>query len=114
MDVLAAFLADCCLRDEDEEAFAGEPWGAWKRWSGVGLRPNRESRAGLALNHSSARFAGNRAQPEPSEPKIDKVPDNIFREETLRKKGSEGSARRALGDLEDRPHGVMGGCELCR
>jgi phage/plasmid-associated DNA primase len=151
MDVLAAFLADCCLRDEDEEAFAGELWGAWKRWceetgekkvgtqkrfggqlaergflnhrysrtgrkvwSGVGLRPNRESRAGLALNHSSARFAGNRAQPEPSEPKTDKVPDNILREETLRKKGSEGSARRALGDLEDRPHGVMGGCELCR
>jgi phage/plasmid-associated DNA primase len=151
MDVLAAFLADCCLRDEDEEAFAGELWGAWKRWceetgekvgtqkrfggqlaergllnhrdsrtgrkvwSGVGLRPNRESRTGLALNHSSARFAGNRAQPEPSEPKIDKVPDNILREETLRKKGSEGgSARRALGDLEDRSHGVMGGCELCR
>jgi len=32
MDVLAAFLADCCLRDEDETAFAGELWGAWKRW----------------------------------------------------------------------------------
>jgi putative DNA primase/helicase len=32
MDVLAAFLADCCLRSEDEEAFAGELWGAWKRW----------------------------------------------------------------------------------
>ena len=32
MDVLAAFLADCCLRAEDEEAFAGELWGAWKRW----------------------------------------------------------------------------------
>jgi putative DNA primase/helicase len=32
MDVLAAFLADCCLRAEDEDAFAGELWGAWKRW----------------------------------------------------------------------------------
>jgi putative DNA primase/helicase len=32
MDVLAAFLADCCLRGEDEDAFAGELWGAWKRW----------------------------------------------------------------------------------
>lgn len=32
MDVLAAFLADCCLREEDETAFAGELWGAWKRW----------------------------------------------------------------------------------
>src|SRR5215211_7069457 len=32
MDVLAAFLADCCVRDEDETAFAGELWGAWKRW----------------------------------------------------------------------------------
>lgn len=32
MDVLAAFLADCCVRDAEEEAFAGELWGAWKRW----------------------------------------------------------------------------------
>jgi hypothetical protein len=27
MDVLATFLADCCLRGEDEDAFAGELWG---------------------------------------------------------------------------------------
>ncbi len=33
MDVLAAFLADCCVRGENEEEFAGELWGAWKRWS---------------------------------------------------------------------------------
>jgi putative DNA primase/helicase len=95
MDVLAAFLADCCVRDDDEEAFAGELWGAWKLWceetgeqagsqkrfggrlaergflnhrdsktgrkvwSGLSLRPNWESRAGISLNHSSARFAGN-------------------------------------------------------
>ncbi len=32
MDVLAAFLADCCQRDEDAEESAGVLWRAWKRW----------------------------------------------------------------------------------
>jgi putative DNA primase/helicase len=127
MDVLAAFLADCCVRDEDEEAFAGELWGAWKRWceetgeqagtqkrfggrlaergflnhrdsrtgrkvwAGLSLRPNWESRAGITLNHSNARFAGNSEPSEPSEPKNNKVPQDFTREETLRENGSEGS-----------------------
>jgi P4 family phage/plasmid primase-like protien len=127
MDVLAGFLADCCLRDEDETAFAGELWGAWKRWceetgehagtqkrfggqlaergflnhrdsrtgrkvwSGLALRSNWESRAGLSLNHSSARFAGNSEQSEPSEPKNNKVSKNIPRGDTPRNKGSEAS-----------------------
>jgi P4 family phage/plasmid primase-like protien len=127
MDVLAAFLADCCVRDEDEEAFAGELWGAWKRWceetgeqagtqkrfggrlaergflnhrdsrtgrkawSGLSLRPNWESRAGISLNLSSARFAGNSEQAEPSEPKNNKVPQDFAPEAALSKKGSEGS-----------------------
>jgi putative DNA primase/helicase len=127
MDVLAAFLADCCLRDQDESAFAGELWGAWKRWcdesgeqagtqkrfggrlaergflnhrdsrtgrkvwSGLSLRPNWESRAGISLNHSNARFAGNSERTEPSEPKNNKVPQDLSREETLCEKGSEGS-----------------------
>jgi putative DNA primase/helicase len=127
MDVLAAFLADCCVRDEDEEAFAGELWGAWKRWceetgeqagtqkrfggrlaergflnhrdsrtgrkvwSGLSLRPNWESRAGIALNHSNVRFAGNSEPSEPSEPRNNKVPQDFTHEETLCEKGSEGS-----------------------
>ena len=126
MDVLAAFLADCCLRGEEEE-FAGELWGAWKRWceetgeqvgtqkrfggqlaergflnhrdsrtgrkvwSGVSLRPNWETRAGIALNHPSVRFAGNSTEGEPSEPKNNKAPKNLAHEETLCKKGSDGS-----------------------
>jgi putative DNA primase/helicase len=32
MDVLAAFLSDCCVRAANEAAYAGELWGAWKRW----------------------------------------------------------------------------------
>jgi putative DNA primase/helicase len=127
MDVLAAFLADCCVRDEDNEAFAGELWGAWKRWceetgeqagtqkrfggqlaergflnhrdsrtgrkvwSGLSLRSNWESRAGITLNHSNGRFAGNSEDAEPSEPKNNKVPKDLPREETFGKKGSEGS-----------------------
>jgi putative DNA primase/helicase len=127
MDVLAAFLADCSVRDEDETAFAGELWGAWKRWceetgeqfgtqkrfggrlaergflnhrdsktgrkvwSGLSLRPNWESRAGITLNHSNLRFAGNSERTEPSEPKNNKVPKNLSREETPCEKGSEGS-----------------------
>jgi hypothetical protein len=127
MDVLAAFLADCCLRDEDETAFAGELWGAWKRWceetgehagtqkrfggqlaergflnhrdsrtgrkvwSGLTLRSNWESRAGLSLNHSSVRFAGDSEPSEPSEPKNNKVPKHFPRGGTLHNKGSEGS-----------------------
>ena len=127
MDVLAAFLADCCLRHEDEEAFAGELWGAWKDWceetgehigtqkrfggqladrgflnhrdsrtgrkvwSGLSLRPNWRARAGLSLNHSNARFAGNSERTEPSEPKTNKVPRDLPHEETLCEKGSDGS-----------------------
>src|SRR3712207_5834425 len=125
MDVLAAFLADCCLRGEDEEAFAGELWGAWKRWceetgeqagsqkrfggrlaergflnhrdsktgrkvlSGLSLRPNWESRAGISLNHSSVRFAGDSERTEPSEPKNNNLPQESSREVTLREKGSD-------------------------
>jgi putative DNA primase/helicase len=150
MDVLAAFMADCCQRGGDEEEFAGELWGAWKRWceetgeqvgtqkrfggqlaergflnhrdsrigrkvwSGVSLRPNWESRAGLTLNHPSVRFAGNSERSEPSEPKNDKSLHNTPREVTLYNKGSEGSEGSGGGDLEDCPHGVMGGCEACR
>ncbi len=62
MDVLAAFLADCCLRDEDEEAFAGELWGAWKRWcEETGEKVGTQKRFGgqLAerglLNHRDSR-----------------------------------------------------------
>jgi P4 family phage/plasmid primase-like protien len=127
MDVLAAFLADCCLRDKDEEAFAGELWGAWKRWceetgeqagsqkrfggrlaergflnhrdsktgrkvwSGLSLRPNWESRAGISLNHQNMRFAGNSEPTEPSDPKNHKVPKDLSHEETPSKQGSEGS-----------------------
>jgi putative DNA primase/helicase len=150
MDVLAAFLADCCLRDEAEEAFAGELWGAWKRWceetgeqvgtqkrfggqlaergflnhrdsrtgrkvwSGVRLRPNWESRAGLTLNHLNVRFAGNYERTEPSEPKTDRALHDTPHEATPYKKGSEGSEGSAVEDFENCPHGVMGGCEACR
>ena len=150
MDVLAAFLADCCQRGDGEGAFAGELWGAWKRWceetgeqvgtqkrfggqlaergflnhrdsrtgrkmwSGVSLRANWESRAGLTLNHSSARFAGNSERSEPSEPKNDKCLHNMPHEATPYKKGSEGSEGSGVGDFEDCTHGVIGGCEACR
>src|SRR5215211_6625685 len=137
MDVLAAFLADCCLRGEDEDAFAGELWRAWKRWCeetgeqagsqkrfggrltergflnhrdsrtgrkvwyGVSLRPNWESRAGISLNHSNVRFAGNSEATEPSEPRNNKVPYDLSREETLCEQGSEGSEGSADPVSED-------------
>jgi putative DNA primase/helicase len=127
MDVLAAFLADCCVRHEDEEAFAGELWGAWKRWceetgeqqgtqkrfggrlaergflnhrdsrtgrkvwSGLSLRPNWESRAGISLNHPNTRFAGISERTEPSEPRNSKVPQDLARGATFSEQGSEGS-----------------------
>jgi putative DNA primase/helicase len=127
MDVLAAFLADCCVRGENETAFAGELWGSWKRWceetgeqfgtqkrfggrlaergflnhrdsktgrkvwAGLSLRPNGESRAGISLNHSNVRFAGNSERTEPSEPKNNKVLKVLPHEETPCEKGSEGS-----------------------
>jgi phage/plasmid-associated DNA primase len=137
MDVLAAFLADCCLRGEDEEAFAGELWGAWKRWceetgeqagsqkrfggrlaergflnhrdskmgrkvwSGLSLGPNWESRAGISLNHSNLRFAGNSERTEPSEPKNNNFLHNFSHEATLCEKGSEGSEGSARALSED-------------
>jgi P4 family phage/plasmid primase-like protien len=127
MDVLAAFLADCCRRGQAEAAFAGELWNAWRRWceatgepegtqkrfggrlaergflnqrdtrtgrkmwTGLALRSDWESRAGLSLNHSSVRFAGNSESAEPSEPKNNNSLLNGVREEALSKKGSEGS-----------------------
>jgi putative DNA primase/helicase len=127
MDVLAAFLADCCLRGEEETAFAGELWGVWKRWceetgehvgtqkrfggqlaergflnhrdsrtgrkvwSGVSLRSNWESRAGISLNHSNVRFAGNSTETEPSEPKNDISSKNFPHVAVMCKKGSDGS-----------------------
>jgi len=141
MDVLAAFLADCCVRNEDEEAFAGELWGAWKRWceetgeqagsqkrfggrlaergflnhrdsktgrkvwSGLSLRPNWESRAGISLNHQTIRFAGNSEPTEPSDPKNNKVPKDLSREETLSKQGPEGSEGSAEPVSWDLQHG---------
>ena len=138
MDVLAAFLADCCLRGADEEEFAGELWGAWKRWceetgehagtqkrfggrlaergflnhrdsktgrkvwSGLSLRPNWESRAGISLNHSNTRFAGNSESAEPSEPRNNKVPKDLPREKDLCREGSEGSEGSVTIDEERR------------
>ena len=138
MDVLAAFIADCCLRGADEEEFAGELWGAWKRWceetgeqagsqkrfggrlaergflnhrdsktgrkvwSGLSLRPNWESRAGISLNHSNVRFAGNSEPSEPSEPKNNKVPKDLPREKDLCKEGSEGSDGSVTADQGQR------------
>jgi hypothetical protein len=88
-----------------------------KVWSGVSLRPNWESRAGLTLNHSNSRFAGNSERTEPSEPNIDMSFYDTPREATPYKKGSEGSEGSegsVVADFEDCPHGVMGGCEACR
>lgn len=143
MDVLAAFLADCCVRSEDEDAFAGELWGAWKRWceetgeyagtqkrfgghlaergflnhrdsrtgrkvwSGVGLRPNWEVRAGLSLNHSSTRFAGNSAPAEPSEPKNKEVHQDSPHEETLCKNGSDHSDRSVEESSEEQQREIQ-------
>src|SRR3712207_1760239 len=122
-----------------EEAFAGELWGAWKRWceetgeqagsqkrfggrlaergflnhrdsktgrkvwSGLSLRPDWGSRAGISLNHSNMRFAGNSERTEPSEPKNNNFPKDFSREATPCEKGSEGSegsARALSEDLE--------------
>jgi putative DNA primase/helicase len=150
MDVLAAFLADCCVRDENEEAFAGELWGAWKRWceetgeqhgtqkrfggrlaergflnhrdsktgrkmwSGLSLRSNWESRADISLNHSNTRFAGNSEPSEPSDPKINKVPQDFAREETLGEKGSDGSEGSAEPLSRDLVPGESATLEQCQ
>jgi phage/plasmid-associated DNA primase len=135
VDVLAAFLADCCVRGEDETAFDGELWGAWKRWceetgeqqgtqkrfggllaergflnhrdsktgrkmwSGLSLRPNWESRAGISLNHSNVRFAGDSERTEPSEPFSQRVSSREKYLETLVGLGSEGSVQPLSEDL---------------
>ena len=51
MDVLAAFLGDCCERGEEESAFAGKLWDAWKRWcEETGERPETQKRFGGRLS----------------------------------------------------------------
>ena len=48
-------------------------------------------RAGISLNHSNVRFAGNSERTEPSEPKNNKVLKVLPHEETPCEKGSDGS-----------------------
>jgi putative DNA primase/helicase len=51
MDVLAAFLGDCCNRSGEEREFAGELWDAWKRWcEETGERPETQKRFGGRLS----------------------------------------------------------------
>ncbi len=51
MDVLAAFLEDCCERAEKKRAYAGELWDAWKRWcEETGERPESQKRFGGRLS----------------------------------------------------------------
>ncbi len=127
MDTLAAFMADCCERGDDKDAFASELWKAWQRWCeetgekpetqkrfgqrlaergflnhrdsktgrkkwfGLHLRSDWESRAGISLNHSTARFAGKTVNPEPSEPKIHINGSENSPRGVMCKKGSDGS-----------------------
>ncbi len=164
-----AYLADFypeCAASEALHPFQDAAHGYMR---GVSLRADWESRAGLTLNHSIVRFAGNSERPEPSEPKNGKSLYNTSHEATPFKKGferyrggsdgghrwrgvrlltfwkaaisrdsdpsdvkwiidsknqdshevngktrSEGSERSVVGDFEECPHGVMGGCEACR
>ena len=51
MDVLAAFVADCCERGEDQKAYAGELWKAWQRWcEGTGEQAGTQKRFGGRLS----------------------------------------------------------------
>jgi len=51
MDVIAAFLADCCVRGEDESAYAGQLWKVWQRWcEETGEQPGTQKRFGGRLS----------------------------------------------------------------
>jgi putative DNA primase/helicase len=51
MDVLAAFLADCCEKGEGETAYAGELWKVWQRWcEETGERPESQKKFGGRLS----------------------------------------------------------------
>jgi putative DNA primase/helicase len=51
MDVLAAFVADCCERGSDVKAYAGELWKAWQRWcEETGEQPGTQKRFGGRLS----------------------------------------------------------------
>jgi phage/plasmid-associated DNA primase len=57
-----------------------------KVWSGLSLRPDWESRAGIPLNHSNMRFAGNSERTEPSELKNNNFPRIFLAKQPLAKK----------------------------
>jgi phage/plasmid-associated DNA primase len=143
MDVLAAFMADCCERHEDDEAFAGALWGAWKRWceetgeqvgtqtrfggrlaergflnsrdsrtgrkkwSGLSLRPDWATRAGISLNSSNVRFAGNSQNPEQSEPNNNINGETHSSRGVIRKKGSDCSEGSGYQPVENPAKGEL-------
>jgi putative DNA primase/helicase len=50
MDILAGFLADCCIRGERERSYAGELYSTYRRWSeAAGERPESQKRFGGRL-----------------------------------------------------------------
>ena len=62
-----------------------------KMWRGLSLLPDWENWAGIPLNLSTLRFAGNSELSEPSEPKNNINSSENTREEVMCKKGSGGS-----------------------
>jgi putative DNA primase/helicase len=137
MDVLGAFLHECCELGAGHNEAAKDLYAAYSRWCEEGgERPETKRKFGSRLTERGGfeRYRGGSdgghrwrgaqlltfwkaAISRDSDPSDVKVPIDSKKttsREVNGKTGSERSERSAVGDFEECPHGVMGGCEVCR
>jgi putative DNA primase/helicase len=137
MDVLGAFLRECCELGAEHNEAAKDLYAAYIRWcDDGGERPETKRKFGSRLTERGSferyrggsdgghRWRGVRLltfwktaisrDSDPSDVKVTIGPKNTAPRGVNGKTGSEGSEGSAVGDFENCTHGVMGGCEECR
>ena len=137
MDVLGAFLRECCEIGASHNEAAKDLYAAYSRWCEEGgERPETKRKFGSRLTERGGferyrggsdgghRWRGVRlltfwktAISRDSDPSDVKGTIDGKKQDTHVVNGktrSEGSERSVVGDFEECPHGVMGGCEACR
>ena len=137
MDVLGAFLRECCELGAEHNEAAKDLYAAYRRWCEEGgERPENQRKFGSRLTDrgSFERYRGGSdgghrwrgvslltfwksvisRDSDPSDVKVTIGSKKPSSRGVNGKSGSEGSEGSAVGDFDECPHGVMGGCEVCR
>ncbi len=133
MDVLGAFLKDCCDTGPGHNVAAKDLYTRYKTWCDEnGEAPEKQRTFGSKLSERGyERYRGGASgghrwrgltlgksavcrDSDPTDPQVTINASKNTHVERNGVSGSDGSDGSAVGDFEDCPHGVMGGCEDCR